>query len=192
MNQKNQKGLITLTVAIVIVITFALALWIKSLDKKIKDRLAGKRWAAPTEFYSAPERILKGQLLVTKVLEQTLNRLEYKPVIIDKPLLPGEFSKLTLERCRLKIKDLPSEVSACWYWLSKPRKDQIKAEANNGSSIEQLVAVTGEDSVFEVYEGTPLTAAAVIELEPELFAQFYGGQPVLRQITSFRKSPSLF
>lgn len=196
MNTKNaQAGVVTVVAALIgltVAIILGLIIWVKSLDSTIQKRLAGKRWAAPTEFYSAPERIIKGQSGVNKVLEQTLNRLEYKPVLIDKPLAPGEFSRLNTDRCKEKVPELPSQATQCWYWKSKPRKDQTNAQANNGNPIEQLVALDDSDHVVEVYEGTPLQASSVIELEPELFAQFYGGQPVLRQITALSDVPTSF
>ncbi len=192
MKKNGFVTVIALSIAVFFISILFVALWAQSLDHKIKERLSGKRWAAPTEFFSAPERVLKGQSDITKILEQTLSRLEYKQVLIEKTLGPGQFSIWNQQKCAEKVKELPSAVTQCWIWMSKARKDQINDAPNNGAPIEQLVAINADNVVTEVYEGTPLAPSSVIELEPELFAQFYGGQPVLRQIVTLPEVPTSF
>src|SRR6476619_6252812 len=68
-------------------------IWATQLNNTIRTRLAGKRWAAPTEFYSAPERFLKGQSQISKTLTETLERLEYQSVLTARKLRPGEFAR---------------------------------------------------------------------------------------------------
>ncbi|MBK9292892.1 MAG: PBP1A family penicillin-binding protein [Oligoflexia bacterium] len=169
----------------------ALSMWVKHLDNTIKSRLSQKRWSAPTEYYSAPERILKGQKKIVEVLNQTLERLEYKKIQIEKKLIPGEFSLLNYEKCKPLVTNLSLDITSCYVWVTHPRVDQTSEALNNNQSIIQVVALT-QDTVIEVYEGLefPLQAATVIELEPELFAQFYGGQPVLRKIVNISEVPT--
>src|SRR5580698_4277028 len=78
-------------------------IWGEQLEKTIQERLAGKRWAAPTEFFSAPERFLKGQSHITETLTSTLDRLEYKEVLVDRELKAGEFIKWNKDLCHQKL-----------------------------------------------------------------------------------------
>lgn len=186
MVKKNWIGILVFSsLATVTLTTCGLVIWGTALNIKIKERLAQKRWAAPTEFYAAPERFLKGQSQASKTLESTLERLDYRIVLIDRPLRPGEFSRQTGENCRQKIQSLGSETATCWIIKPQARIDIPVT----GERPLQIAAIDANDVIVEVYEGEPSQPAAVIELEPELFAQFYGGQPVLRQVVNLGDVP---
>ncbi len=175
--------LIVSTFATIALCVLGLIIWATSLNQTIHDRLAGKRWASPTDYYSAPERFLKGQSDISKIITSTLDRLGFQAVLTERDLKPGEFSRWTIELCKKKtLLQFSSDVSFCWAIKPHLRTDETSRPL-------QIVAVSDSDTVVEVYDGDSLTAVAVIELEPELFAQFYGGQPVLRQIVSIRDVP---
>lgn len=177
---ENKKGIAHILAILTIALCLGLiatAMWVKHLDSTIKERLSQKRWSAPTEYYSAPERIIKGQKKIAEVLTQTLERLEYKKIQIEKKLIAGEYAILNHDKCKEVIEKLPTDTTQCWVWHSN-------------RPIIQAAAVA-QDTVLEVFEGTEKPEpAAVIELEPELFAQFYGGQPVLRKIVSLSEVPT--
>ncbi|MDZ4676141.1 MAG: PBP1A family penicillin-binding protein [Oligoflexia bacterium] len=184
--------LIITSISLLALGAFGLVIWGTRLNTTIKDRLAGKRWAAPTEFYAAPERFLKGQSQISKTLSSTLERLEYQNILVEKKLTPGDFTKWTPEICKQKVQaGIPDDTVTCW--AIKPRQRSGGAPPTNTQIATeralQVLAVNAEDVIVEVYEGEPPQTAAVIELEPELFAQFYGGQPVLRQIVSLGDVP---
>jgi penicillin-binding protein 1B len=169
--------------ALIITASIALVIWAGHLQQTIQDRLAGKRWAAPTEFYSAPERFLKGQSRITETLTSTLDRLEYKEILVDRPLKPGEFIKWNKDQCSQKIANFPAQTKECFALRPNPRAD------NPAPRVTQVVVISNDNIVLDVYEGDPPQPVAVTELEPELFAQFYGGQPVLRKIISLSDVP---
>jgi hypothetical protein len=85
------------------VIGVVVLIWATNLNHTIKERLAGKRWAAPTEFYSAPERFIKGQAHALKTLTDTMERLEYRLVLVDRALRTGEYARWTADVCRQKV-----------------------------------------------------------------------------------------
>jgi penicillin-binding protein 1B len=180
-------GLSALTATVLIV-------WGTRLNNTIRERLAGKRWAAPTEFYSAPERFIKGQSDISKTLTSTLDRLDYKAELTTRSLRPGEFAQWTAEHCVQKIPaGIPEETAQCWAIKPRKRIDNPPIEENQLAERPlQVLAVNANDVVLEVFEGEPPQAVAVIELEPELFAQFYGGQPVLRKIVTLGEVPPYF
>jgi penicillin-binding protein 1B len=171
--------------AVGVVALVGIFIWAGHLEKTIQERLAGKRWAAPTEFFSAPERFLKGQSHVIETLTSTLDRLEYKQVLVDRTLQPGEFAKWTGDICKSKVSDLKM-ANQCWLLRPHPRAD---SQPGAPDRLPILIAVTADNIVEDVFEGDPLKSSAVVELEPELFAQFYGGQPVLRNIVTISDVP---
>src|SRR4051812_27691630 len=92
--------LISSTVGLFLFIGIILVIWGTSLNKTINTRLAGKRWAAPTEFYSAPERFIKGQVKANETIASTLERLEFRHVMVDRALRAGEYSSFNSDVCR--------------------------------------------------------------------------------------------
>jgi penicillin-binding protein 1B len=172
--------------ALCMTVVAALLIWAENLQNTIQTRLAGKRWSAPTEFYSGPEQFFAGQPGITKILSDTLERLEYKLVQIDRPLQEGEFAKWPGEMCKQKISSLSGAVKECWSIKPHKRPDALPGEPDRSTL---LIAVNADDIIDTVYEGEPPQPATRVELEPELFAQFYGGAPVLRKIISIGDVP---
>jgi penicillin-binding protein 1B len=161
-------------------------IWIGKLNSTIKDRLSGKRWSAPAEYYAAPERFIKGQSQISKTLKETLSRLDYEIALTDKTLKPGEFATWNADLCHQRIINLAPEVTSCWAIKPRNREDFEKGQKERPL---QVIAVTNDEVVFDVFEGDPLVSTAVAELEPELFAQFYAGQPILRHIITLGDVP---
>jgi penicillin-binding protein 1B len=181
------KIIIACIAGLFFLLALGVALWATQLNATIKERLAGKRWSAPAEFYAAPERFLKGQSQISKTLTETLARLDYQKVISDQPLKPGEYSQWPSDLCRQKITEgVPAEVTLCWAIRPRERHDQKAAVADRPL---QVLAVSADDFILDVFEGEPPKPIPVVELEPELFAQFYAGQPVLREIISLGDIP---
>src|ERR1700761_3367643 len=108
MNRK--QAVIAGSVAFILAVGAALIVWTNTLTHTIHDRLAGKRWSAPTEFYSAPERLIKGQSHSNATIISTLERLEYKEVLVERNLQPGEFVHWTVDFCRQKVPQLSHDA----------------------------------------------------------------------------------
>ncbi len=185
-----KKKLITIGVLCIfasgLMIFSGIYFWSIRLEQTIQERLTGKRWAAPTELYSSPERFLKGQNHAAETLGSTLERLEYNVVLTDRPLKAGEYQKLNFDQCQTKVSGELKTATQCWILKPHPRVDRL---SNSTEPPLILVAVTPDDFIEDVFEGEPLKAVSVAELEPELFAQFYGGQPVLRHIVTLSDVP---
>lgn len=177
-------GLTALTVTVMVI-------WATRLNNTIRERLAGKRWAAPTEYYSAPERFIKGQSEISKTLKSTLDRLDYRIELTNRALRAGEYAQWTAEQCAQKIPaGIPEDTAQCLAIKPRKRIDHPPPSPNQWTERPlQVLAVNAHDVVLDVFEGDPPQIANVIELEPELFAQFYGGQPVLRKIVTLGDVP---
>lgn len=184
LKKQSFKTVVVCLTLVFILICLLITIWASRLNNTIRQRLSGKRWSAPTEFYASPERIFIGQFQISKLLTQTLERLEYRLVGSEVALQPGDYTKRSGSSCSAQISDIDEDSSFCWVLRPKPRPDR------DGNSPEQIIVVNAaEDTVTQVYEGTPATPLDVIELQPELFGQFYGGQPLLRQIVSLGDVP---
>ena len=156
------KILLTSGVGIFFLLCIGVAFWSTHLNSTIKERLSGKRWSAPAEFYSAPERFLKGQSQISKTLSETLTRLDYQAILIDRPLKAGEFAQWNGDLCRQKITSgVAPEITSCWAIKPRLREDMINGPPERPL---QVLGVSKDDIVLEVYEGEPPQPTTVVEL----------------------------
>lgn len=167
-------------------ISLGMIWWIGNLKESIQTRLAQNRWSAPVEYYSAPPRFVSGQLQIQQTLEETLENLEYS--LSDNPK-PHQFSKLAKADCQAKFQvDVNWDAAAGCIYLKSP--ESVKADDPQLSSTDILFVIGSEDNLLGLFQGNPLVKRDAIELEPELFAQFYGDKPLLRKIVDLGDVPS--
>ncbi|MCC6278359.1 MAG: PBP1A family penicillin-binding protein [Oligoflexia bacterium] len=183
---KNRRGFFvfgTAFLTIAVLAALAVGIWATRLNNAIRERLAGKRWAAPTEYYSAPARLMLGQRQASSLIDEILTSLDYRPIILDRELQEGEFRKLNAEVCAQKMPQTDTSVTNCWVIQRKPLSGTPEKRPL------ALIAVDGADTVKFIFQDEPLTPVDFLEFEPAMFAQFYGGQPVLRTVIALGDAP---
>jgi len=192
-DKKSFISIIVGVVALVGLAVIAISIWAAKLDRTIQQKMSGQRWASPSEFFSAPERFIKGQSSASLTLSETLKRLDYseRPAAAIQ-LRPGQFSRWNSDQCRDRVKaGVAAEVTVCWAIAPRARMDLLaQGERTAPPRPLQIIAVSGDDIIYEVYEGNPPVPVSVVGLEPELFAQFYGGQAVMRKIIPLGDAPA--
>src|SRR5688572_16623232 len=67
------------------VLGLAFTAWVLALDREVRLRFAGARWALPAQVYAAPMLVYPGLNLGRKGFSRELDRLGYRQV----PLLGG-------------------------------------------------------------------------------------------------------
>lgn len=182
-----------LVFALTLIIIFSLiGGWLFRLDKTISARLEGKRFLPPVEYYTAPMRIFGGQKLSKASLKDSLKRLRYREVSAERGLRPSEYSFLSPEACQSNLgEDLPTDTVTCALIAKtvKKSKDDDNSEPEKGEFL--LIAFGSEDIVFQVYGDEPLVPQAYIELDEVLFAQYYGAEPIIRDVVSLGEAPAV-
>jgi len=164
-----------------------LGIWIYKLDQSITQRLAEKQLIPTIEFYSAPMQFFKGQKLQKNQALQSFERLRYRLRQYGQVLQVGDYAQWTGPQCKEFIPILEDGVQACIAFRNRFRKDRTTF---TGDPL-QVIAVGEEDIIYNIYSGEPSQAAVVTELEPELFAQFYGNQPIIRRKVELGDTPPL-
>ncbi len=175
-------GISALTLIIILTLS-----WFIYLNKIVTARLKERQFAPPIDLYSAPEKIIKGQRFPKGFFVDILKRHKYRERQPGQVLREADYVKLNYSQCLELIGDeIPSGTEECIEMMSRnssfgPRR----------KSTHELIALNEEHVVLEVFEGEPLEPKLFIELEPELFAQFYGNTPILRHITTLKQTPVL-
>lgn len=159
-----------------------MTIWLVRLDRNIAERFAQKRFAPPVEFYSAPERLIPGSVVPQSYFLTLFARKHYRERQFGQPLHDGDFSIWTGEQCRTLIENLPPTLTYCLAFHNSMTD-------NGENTLVQLLAFEQGDKLTGVWAGTPLVAIEAAELEPELFAQYYGDKPILRKTVSNAEIP---
>ncbi|MBX9766145.1 MAG: transglycosylase domain-containing protein, partial [Bdellovibrionales bacterium] len=161
--------------------TAALTLWLIGLDQEIQERLKGRRFQAPVEFFSAPIKLFKGQRKTPESLMQILKRRG----LSESPSAgPGFFAVLEGAQCATALA-IEDSLHSCIQFQF--RAASVNAEA--GPKV--IAAFSAPTEVFQVYVGDSPEPQEVIEIPPELFAQFVGTEPILRTEIRLSEVPPL-
>lgn len=176
------KRYLLIGLIVFVAIGVAATLWLVRLDHNIAERFAQKRFAPPVEFYSAPERIVPGSVIPQSYFLTLFARKHYRERQFGQPLHEGDYSVWTGDQCRTLIDNLPETLTYCLAFHNSMND-------NGEQTLVQLLAFEEGNKLTGVWAGTPLVAIEAAELEPELFAQYYGDKPILRKTVSNAEIP---
>lgn len=181
------RKFVLLSLSALTLIIILMLSWFIHLNRVISTRLSERQFAPPIDLYSAPEKIIKGQTFEKVFFIDILRRHKYRQREAIQVLREGDYSLLGSEACAEVLGDeIPDGTTSCLNMVT--RKNSFGPSRD---SIHQLVAMDENQLILEVFSGDPLDPRLFIELEPELFAQFYGNTPILRQITQLKDTPVL-
>lgn len=212
MNRKLKISLIA-TASVVTLAIIALVVWIVNLDRDISRRFAAKRFAPPIEFYSASESVRPGAKYPASVLEALFARKSYVKRQFSQSMSPGDYALWTGDECRgylggavapqatpepvldQALANQPNatpalgaeSISRCLVFVNRGRPPAAGQPATSIAAPDhgQIVALTPDGVVVGVYDKDLRQAMPSATIEPELFAQYYGDKPVLRNVVTF-------
>lgn len=159
-------------------LTSILGAIIFNFDREIQSRLTQKNFAEPVEFYSAPLAFEVGNFLDEKTFLELLERFSYRKRSSDQILRGGDFSFKSGESCQSFMQQ---EESAGWHRCFLFR--------NNWAQQGFVIALEETDKILGVFDLDKKTPLKQAQLEPEIFAQFYGEKPILRNIKDLGEMP---
>ncbi|MEK7355651.1 MAG: transglycosylase domain-containing protein, partial [Bdellovibrionota bacterium] len=186
-----------------------LAIWLFQLDRDIRTRLAEKRFAPPVEFYSSPEYVRPGASYPVKYFEELFIRKAYVQRSFSQSMAPGDVSIWTGEECRsfLGLAESapdpaldqalatstpepgatplptlsPSSIEKCIAFVNRGRAAH-PGEPPLAAPMGQVIALGANGIVIGTYDREQKRGLEEAIIEAELFAQYYGDKPVLRNI----------
>src|SRR5690349_23511058 len=72
------------------VLALAFTAWVLALDRQVRQRFAGARWALPAQVYAAPLDLYPGEAMSRSDFRRELERLGYR--VTKTPESAGSFS----------------------------------------------------------------------------------------------------
>ncbi|MES2856706.1 MAG: transglycosylase domain-containing protein, partial [Bdellovibrionota bacterium] len=168
-------------VSVIAVSAVLMTTWLIRLDRDIKTRFEEKRFAPPVEFFSAPEVVQTGSLFPAKYFESLFARKAFTRREYGQSMSSGDYSLWSGSQCRdyFQLLEEGSElIDHCVAFVNRGRVG-APAEAT------QVIALSPAELVIGVYNRESREVLRQGVIEPELFAQYYGEKPVLREVISF-------
>ena len=146
----------------------ALSIYLVNLDKEVRSRFAGARWALPAQVYAAPLELYPGEALSAEVLRHELERLGYRLVAV--PEGPGTFS-ITRDRALIHTRSFN-------FW------DGLQPEA----ALAVQISGTAISAVLDASNGKPRD---IVRLDPMLIGSIYPSQGEDRVLVKLSDVPDL-
>ncbi|MGQ0587059.1 MAG: penicillin-binding protein 1B [Gammaproteobacteria bacterium] len=163
--------------------------WLLTLDREVRVRFAGARWALPAQVYASPALIYPGLNLGRKAMVRELERLGYRPV----PVLGGAGTyvsrpgRVTVHTrpflfwdgpqpgARVEIDFNEADVAELYDQDAKQGRSLLRLDP---MLIGSIYPTAGEDRVLvKLDEVPPLLPAGLIYVEDRHFQEHFGLDP---------------
>ncbi len=128
----------------------AFCIYLLALDREVRTRFAGARWALPAQVYAAPLEIYPGVGLSRNTMRRELERLGYRAV--RKLEGPGSF---TVARERIEVQTRPFA-----FWDGPQATAHVELDFNG-------------QQVAEIYDPELRQGRALLRLDPMLIGSIY-------------------
>ncbi len=171
-------GVLTLTI-------ISMVAWLFHLDDTIVKRLKERRFALPLEIYSAPELLRNHQPFSREIFESDLIARRFRKRTEGEPIHAGDYGVWDSHFCMKRLEE-------AWSGDGTPPNSfncfEFSPHGSQGSSI---IVFDQKNEILALYErrNDEIRTVEVVERYPELFGQFYSGEPILRRVVSLGKVP---
>lgn len=155
-------------------ITFGI---VYNFNLEIKDRLSQKNFAEPVEFYSAPVSFELGNFLDENSFLEMANRFNYRKRDSGQVLRNGDYTIWTADSCQNILQKESTDWNKCYVFR------------NNWASQGFIIATEDSDKITGIFDLDNKKEFRQAKLEPEIFAQFYGEKPILRNVKELGEMP---
>jgi penicillin-binding protein 1B len=167
----------------------AFAAWLLALDREVRVRFAGARWALPAQVYASPTLVYPGLNLGRKAFLRELDRLGYRPVpslggagtYATKPgrvqvhTRPFQFWDGLQPAARFEVDFGGSGVEAVYDRDAKQPRTLVRLDP---MLIGSIYPTAGEDrALVKLDEVPPLLPAGLIHIEDRNFEDHFGIDP---------------
>ncbi len=163
-------------VFICVLTTSVFAWWLNSLNNQIDSQLEKKRFSPPIEFYSAPVKFFKGLKTSPDEILDAFRTAGYRERQPHQALADNDYSIWPREICYDRLVDIDEGIELCFI-LKK----------SSGSFV---IGLSIDNVIVDVYDAAS-NSIVVVEIEPILFAQFYGKEPIMRTRVELGDTPPI-
>jgi penicillin-binding protein 1B len=171
---KYLKIAIYSTLIIISLAAIALGTWAFQLNSALEKSLAEKRFLAPTSYYTAPLTLHKTDLISKAQLLEIFRSRNYRERQAEQKLFAGDFF----------VQD--SNGQTILSFSPKETSDPL-FEQRPELNLQSLTLIENQIAELQNQAG----AATSVLLEPSLFAQYIGNEPVMQRRLTLGEIPPL-
>lgn len=192
MQRPSLKTTITAIVIFLFVASLLTAIWIFQLNLSIQDRISSGWFLPPVEIYSANLTFHKGEKLSQTQITRRLNEKRYRERSEGDTLREKDYAWLNHDQCKEAFGVIPDSESSDLVICLYVRSDKLGYGQIRNSQM-YLLGFDDAQTLMRIYRSEPevsgWTSQDIVELPPDLFAQFYDGEPILRNIVKIGEVP---
>ena len=149
----------------------SLGIWVFQLDRQIRQPSLSFWFHPSTRYYSRPLKIFPGQVLSAPSLVHRLETLGLKKKPGEyKHISPHTYALWEREKCQMV-----AQVETCLVFRTQKEI--------------HWVGFTNSLTVEATFSGQPLQEVPELDMEPQIFAQFHNGKPILRSLIHLGEVP---
>ncbi|MEK6556216.1 MAG: transglycosylase domain-containing protein, partial [Bdellovibrionota bacterium] len=168
------------------------------MNSEIKERISSGWFVPPVEIYTGNLKLEVGSIIARNQLQARLLEKRYRERSEGETLREKDYAWLDQAQCSGLIDGLKIESDDDWKSADLSYCLMIHTEKSEFGSLREAqlaiiaFSVPGEvlrTIVTQTQNGAYWRVAAEMQLPPDLFAQFYGDEPLLRQIVRIGEIP---
>jgi penicillin-binding protein 1B len=175
--QIHRKNLRLIALSLTALVILSAVLWGFQLNLEIRESLKTKKFLPPTQYFSGSRLFEKDMLISARDFEQLLADRQYRERPASEKLRAGEYSRLPSEECAKQA------GSACFVFQVHENGDPWLREISK-----QYIFFSSDEKVSGTFVGEELQPKPVF-LEPQLFAQYLGEEPIQQNYTPLGEIP---
>ncbi len=166
--------------------------WVLHLNSEIEDRLKKGWFRPPIELYARGETFRKNALWTPAEIVEKLEIHHFRERFEEQSLYPGDFSRLTSTQCTELVHDsFVGDISSCVVFTEPGEKTNktfvIGISEKTADKTEEKNRPKSQ--ISHIFNGSPPIEVDSASLEPELYAQFFDGEPILRTVIQIGDAP---
>lgn len=169
-----------------------LTIWLFRLNSNIQERIANGWFLPPVEIYSGNLTLHRGEKLTQAQISRRLVEKRYRERAEGDTLREKDYAWLNHDQCKEAFGVIPdSEASDLVLCLYVRSDKQTFGPIRNSQMY--LLGFDDTQTLVRIYRSEPEISGwksqDIVELPPDLFAQFYDGEPILRKIVKIGEVP---
>ena len=154
--------------------------WVYRLNTQIDERLRSGWFRPPVELFARGETFRKNSFWALDELRNTFVQHQYRERASNQALYPGDFSILARAECAEQIHDsFGADIENCVSFSNR----------HTSQNKHFLLALNRQNQIAHIFTENVSQETDYAALDPELYAQFFDGEPILRTLIHVGDTP---
>lgn len=156
-------------------------------ESDLEERLKAKKFLNPTVFYAAPIALKKGYILPKESLAAYFSRQNFRQRQNGQRILYGDFFWGKLDECKNMAPEVTLEFDSCLLFAKRQPSGILDTEAE---ILVYQIFLSNDARILDIRINSKPESLEVIELDPEILAQYLNAEPIMQEMIEIRDLPT--